>query len=134
MAINQIFSPSRIWHSFCLKKTNIWRSPERWSQYRKKPPRIFRQWKVLGKGVSDRNIKVFLIFFCILLDSSVFSNLLLHCQIKTPYRPNLPQRYFFLNYFQTTFLARVIYQQKFLKFHAQNVRKKITLPWGGESP
>ena len=31
------------------------------------------QWKVLGEGVSDRNIKVFLIFFCFHLDSSVFT-------------------------------------------------------------
>ena len=38
----------------------------------KKTPPFLSQWKVLGEGVSDRNIKVFLIFFCFLLDFSVF--------------------------------------------------------------
>ena len=41
-----------------------------------------------------------------------FSNLLLHCQIKTPFGPNLPlteKRGVFLDYFWTTFLASVIY-------------------------
>ena len=49
------------------------------------------QRKVLGEGVSDQNIKVFLIFFCFHLKIPVFfSNLLLHCQIRTPSGPNLP--------------------------------------------
>ena len=38
----------------------------------KKKTSFLSQWKVLGEGVSDRNIKVFLIFFCFLLDFSVF--------------------------------------------------------------
>ena len=38
---------------------------------------FFLLWKVLGEDVSDRNIKVFLIFFCFHLDSSDY-------QIKTP--------------------------------------------------
>ena len=53
----------------------MWRSPERWSQYREKSPQknpFLSEWKVLGEGVSDRKIKVFLIFFCFLLDFSVF--------------------------------------------------------------
>ena len=74
----------------------------------KKKPFSLSQWKVLGEGVSDQNIKVFLILFCF----HSHSNLLLHCQIKTPSGP-LPlteKRLFFFNYFRTTFLANVIFR------------------------
>ena len=54
----------------------------------KKTP-FLSQWRVLGEGVSDRKIKVFLIFFCFLLDFSVFPICCYIVRSKTPFGPNL---------------------------------------------
>ena len=65
------------------------------------------------RGCFRSKYKGFPNFLLLSVRFQCFSNLFLNCQIKTPYRPNLPlieKRVFFcLDYFGTTFPASVIY-------------------------
>ena len=96
----------------------------------KKKKTFLSEWKVLGEGVSDRNIKVFLIFFCFLLDFSVFP---ICCYIVRSKHP-LVQTFHWLgngffggDYFRTTFLASVIYERIFKKKNEKKKTCKKTL-------
>ena len=84
----------------------------------KKSPPVSQSAEGFRRGCFRSKYKGFPNFLLLSVRFQCFSNLLLHCQIKTPFGPNLPlteKRGFFdgggLFFFRTTFLASVIFKE-----------------------